>query len=61
MIRPRAAQIDRVAPVVESDEAFNPVALGALGPDAFVRRILSWLGRSRRESGVASQCFVESF
>jgi hypothetical protein len=39
MIRPRLAQIDRVALVVESDEAFNPVDLGVLGPDAFVRRI----------------------
>jgi hypothetical protein len=33
MIRPRLAQIDRVALVVESDEAFNPVDVGVLGPD----------------------------
>ena len=44
MIRPRLAQIDRAALVVESDEAFNPVALGALGPGAFGRRILPWTG-----------------
>ena len=60
MIRPRAAQIDRVAPVVESDEAFNPVALGALGPDAFVRRILSWTGKKSTGigSGIAMFCRV---
>ena len=31
MIRPRAAQINGVALVVESDEAFNPVDVGVLG------------------------------
>jgi hypothetical protein len=41
MIRPPLAQIKGVALAEESDEAFNPVALGVLGPDAFVRRILS--------------------
>src|ERR1700724_2954341 len=41
MIRPWLAQIKGVALAEESDEAFNPVALGVLGPDAFVRRILS--------------------
>ena len=44
MIRPRLAQIDRVALVVESDEAFNPVDVGVLGPDASGRRILPWTG-----------------
>jgi len=33
MIRPRPAQINGVALVVESDEAFNPVDVGALGPE----------------------------
>jgi hypothetical protein len=50
MIRPRPAQIDGVALVVESDESFNPVDVGALEPDAFARRILSrTCVRSRRE------------
>ena len=44
MIGPRLAQIDRVALVVKSDEAFNPVDVGVLSPDAFVRRTLSWTG-----------------
>ena len=44
MTRPRLAQIDPMALIVESDEAFNPVDVGVLGPDAFVRRILSWIG-----------------
>ena len=44
MIRPRLAQINGVALAVEPDEAFNPVDVGVLGPDAFVRRILSWTG-----------------
>jgi hypothetical protein len=35
MIRPRPAQIDRVALVVESDEALNPVDVGVLGPEGF--------------------------
>ena len=35
------AQINGVALAEESDEAFNPVALGVLGPNAFVGRILS--------------------
>ena len=39
MIRPRPAQINEVALAVESDEALNPVDVGVLGPDAFVRRI----------------------
>jgi hypothetical protein len=39
MIRLGPAQINRVALAVEPDEAFNPVALGVPGPDAFVRRI----------------------
>jgi hypothetical protein len=44
MIRPRPAYINWVALAEESDEAFNPINLGALGPDAFARRILSWTG-----------------
>jgi hypothetical protein len=37
MIRPRPTQINGVALVVEPDEAFNPVGVGVLGPDAVVR------------------------
>ena len=33
MIRPRPAEIDRVALVVESNEAFNPLDVDVLGPD----------------------------
>ncbi len=33
MIRPRPAEIDRVALAVESDEAFNPLDVGVLGPE----------------------------
>jgi hypothetical protein len=44
MIRPRPAYINWAALAEESDEAFNPVAPGVLGPDAFARRILSWTG-----------------
>jgi hypothetical protein len=50
MIRPRPAQINGVALAEESDEAFNPVDVGVLGPDPFVRRVLSRTWLSRRES-----------
>ena len=57
MIRPRPAEIDRVALAVESDEAFNPVALGVLGPAAFGRRILPWTGTEvDGNRGVSLQC-----
>jgi len=60
MIRPRPAEIDRVALAVESDEAFNPLDVRRARSGWFVRRVLNW-DRSRRESGVSSQCFGESF
>ena len=60
MIRPRPAQINGAALVVEPDEAFNPVDVGVLGPDAFLRRILFRTGsKVDGNRGVSPQCFGE--
>ena len=60
MIRPRSAQINGVALVVEPDEAFNPVDEGVLGAEAFVGQILSRTGSEvDGNRGVSPQCFGE--
>ena len=61
MIRPRPAQINRVALAVEPDEALNPADVGVLGPDAQAN-VVSDVGRKLTGiGGVSSQCFGSPF
>jgi len=60
MIRPGPAEINGVSLVVQPDEAFNPIDVGVLGPDAFLRQILSRTGSEVDGTrGASPQCFGE--
>jgi hypothetical protein len=56
MIRPRPAQINGMALVAESDEAFNPVDVRVLSPDAVVFKANLVSDTGEKSRGIGECC-----